>query len=84
MKGSQNLHQLQQHKKEKDDALWVIPKGCLICNKIMPGAYGHTTIDEVVHWSCSAVCEKKVQQRKKETSKCNVVHVNRALCSLGS
>lgn len=43
---------------------WVKPQPCCVCNKVVKGAYGHTNLAEVV-WSCSAVCEKEVQQMRR-------------------
>lgn len=65
MKGGQNLHALQADKKKKDDELWVVPRPCHICNKVIPGAYGHTTLNAGVVWSCSKSCETQVQQLKE-------------------
>ena len=65
MKGGQNLAVLQFDKKKKDEELWVLPKPCHICKKVIPGAYGHTTLNAGVVWSCSKSCEKQVQQLKE-------------------
>ena len=46
--------------KKKDEEVWVRPKPCCICKKMLKGAYGHTTIGDEVVWSCSATCEKSV------------------------
>ena len=61
------LHEWQQKNSKKSptsenpEEVWVKPLSCTICNKPeLKGAYGHWTIDEVVHWSCSAVCDKKL------------------------
>ena len=39
MKGGQNLRELQQKKTEGEP--WVKPQPCVICGKVIPGAYGH-------------------------------------------
>lgn len=49
--------------KEPTD-VWVKPQPCHVCSKVVPGAYGHTTLQEVV-WSCSAVCERAVQTMRR-------------------
>ena len=64
MKGGQNLRELKQQK--EDDASWVKPQPCHICSKMLAGAYGHTTLDCGVKWSCSATCEKEMQRLKGE------------------
>jgi hypothetical protein len=69
MKGGQNLHVLQQKKKEQEDADWVKPKPCHACGKVIKGAYGHTTLNCGTIWSCSATCEKVVQSIKQGESR---------------
>jgi hypothetical protein len=64
MKGGQSLNHLQQQKREAEDAVWVKPQPCVICDKMLKGAYGHTVLDRVV-WSCSATCEIEVQNLRK-------------------
>jgi hypothetical protein len=66
MKGGQNLRDLQQKQKTKEEEIWVKPQSCHACGKVVPGAYGHTTIGEHVVWSCSGACEKVVQQKRKD------------------
>lgn len=66
MKGGQNLRDLQQRRKDTEEEAWVPSQPCYICQKMLPGAYGHTTLGERVVWSCSGVCETKVQQLRKE------------------
>jgi hypothetical protein len=68
MKGGQNLRDLQQERKESEG--WVKPQPCHICQKVIPGAYGHTTLEAGVVWSCSKKCEQAVQQLKQGESKC--------------
>ena len=63
MKGGQNLRELQQKKEESDG--WVKPQPCHICNKMLKGAYGHTTLVVGTIWSCSGECEKQVQLLKQ-------------------
>jgi hypothetical protein len=65
MKGGQSLNHLQQKKQEKEDELWVKPQLCHVCKKLIPGAYGHTTLNAGVVWSCSKSCETEVQQLKQ-------------------
>ena len=66
MKGGQSFNELQQKRKEKEEELWVIPQNCAACGKLIPGAYGHTTIGDKVVWSCCGQYEKVNQQRKRE------------------
>lgn len=70
---SQKLHEWQASQrpskstttaKDSTDG-WVQPRPCHVCGEVVPGAYGHTTLQEVV-WSCSAVCERAVQTMRKE------------------
>ena len=68
MKGGQNLRDLQQQKKESEG--WVAEAPCHICQKPLKGAYGHTTLNVGVVWSCSKTCEQAVQQLKKGESRC--------------
>lgn len=56
---------MQQKRQEKEDELWVKPQPCHICKKVIPGAYGHTTLSVGVVWSCSKSCEQQVQQLKQ-------------------
>ena len=54
MKGGQNFRDLQQKKKEVEDAEWVVSQPCLVCGKTgLKGAYGH----HGTGWTCSAACE---------------------------
>lgn len=60
MKNGLKLHEWQKGQKEKEEEKpWVTPQSCHVCGKVIAGAYGHTTLQEVV-WSCSATCEKEV------------------------
>ena len=53
MKGGQNLRDLQQ---KKDDAEgWVKPQPCMVCAKVVVGAYGMWANG----WTCSLKCEEK-------------------------
>lgn len=72
MKGGRNLRELQQ---EKDSEGWVKPQECHICKKMLKGAYGHTTLEVGVVWSCSKTCEVEVQRLKGE------LHVHAVLSS---
>ena len=67
MKGGQNLRDLQQQKKDAEG--WVREQPCHICQKMLKGAYGHTTLACGTIWSCSGECEKKVQQLKQGESR---------------
>jgi len=70
---SMPLHEWQEkHRSSKSTTTakdgtdgWVKPQPCHVCSKVVPGAYGHTTLQAVV-WSCSAVCERAVQTMRKE------------------
>ena len=44
---------------------WVSSQPCHICEKVLKGAYGHTTLEKGVVWSCSGVCEQEVQQQRR-------------------
>lgn len=48
------LHEL----KAKRDELWVIPKPCVICLKVIPGPYGRHMSDENEIWTCSLEHER--------------------------
>jgi len=50
--------------KKKDEEMWVRPRPCHICKKVIKGAYGHTLIGEEYEWSCSTECEKEMQHAK--------------------
>ena len=50
--------------KKKDEEVWVRARECLICKKVIGGAYGHTLIGTEYEWSCSAKCEKEMQHAK--------------------
>lgn len=58
MKGGQNLATLQQRKKEEEG--WVKPQPCVICGKVIGGAYAN---HGEAGWTCSSVC-MKVQDAK--------------------
>lgn len=54
MKGGQNLRDLQSKKQEKEDAQWVKPQPCIICQKVVCGYYGSWEEG----WTCNSACEK--------------------------
>lgn len=79
------LHEWQQNNrpsrsattaKEPTDA-WVQPQSCHVCGKVIPGAYGFTTLEKVV-WSCSATCEKEVAKLRSLYYRSNHDPVQRA------
>lgn len=55
MKGSQNLHQLQQNKREKEEVDWIHQPICCVCNRKCEGYHGR--------WgntgTCDSACEAK-------------------------
>lgn len=53
MKGGQNLRDLQAKAKESEP--WVKPQPCVMCGKVIAGAYGHHGDNG---WTCSALCER--------------------------
>lgn len=55
MKGGQNFRDLQDKKKKVEEEQWVKPQPCVICGKVIPGAYGH---HGDAGWTCSASCER--------------------------
>jgi len=54
MKGSFKLQDVQQQKKQAEEEVWVKPKNCLVCNKLIAGAYGAWEHG----WTCSGHCER--------------------------
>lgn len=72
MKNASQLHEWQERvrhlttpaaaKAEKS----IPEQPCFICQKMLKGAYGQTTLGERVVWSCSVSCEKEVQRQRKE------------------
>jgi len=59
MKGGQNLRDLQATKKQQEDERWVKPQPCLICGKIIEGAYAQHRDG----WTCCRKC--MLEQDKK-------------------
>lgn len=55
MKGGQNLRTLQAERAKKEEEVWVRPQPCIICGKVLSGAYGNWGN---VGWTCSAQCER--------------------------
>ena len=66
MKGSHNLHELQQRRKQAEEEAWVLPRPCAICQKVLKGPYGRSSFGDKEAWSCSGECEKEVQRKRKE------------------
>jgi hypothetical protein len=62
MKGGQSLNHLQQKKQEKEDELWVKPQPCVICKKVIGGAYAN---HGDAGWTCSATCMKAQDAKPK-------------------
>ena len=61
MKNGQNLRELQQKKQEKEDAQWVKPQPCLICGKVIEGAYAQHPDG----WTCCSKCMREQDKRPK-------------------
>lgn len=76
MKGGQNLRELQQQRKDKEESDWVASRPCHVCKKVITGAYGWTLLQCGYVWSCSASCEREVARQRKEMF--NVASVQRA------
>lgn len=55
MKNSFKLQEAQQQAKEAE--AWVRPKPCVICQKMLKGAYGRHMVDDKEVWTCSLVHE---------------------------
>ena len=55
------LAEMQQEAREADDECWVKPQACMVCGKVVKGAYGMWNLDHHggvgVGWTCSAACE---------------------------
>lgn len=51
MKGGQNLRELQAKKEEE---AWVKPQACIVCQKVIGGAYAQHSDG----WTCSSKCMK--------------------------
>lgn len=65
MKGSISFADFKAKRKpEPVEDTWVRPMPCHICGTMLKGAYGHTTLSEVVVWSCSKSCEQEVHKLK--------------------
>lgn len=60
MKGGQNLRDLQQKKLE--DEQYVKPQPCIICKKVIGGAYAN---HGDAGWTCSATCMKTQDAKPK-------------------
>lgn len=52
MKGGQNFRELQAKKQKEEEEVWVKPQPCLICGKVIGGAYAHHGHG----WTCSKSC----------------------------
>lgn len=61
MKGGVNLRVVQQERQRKEEEDWVRPQPCIICNRVLKGAYGHHHDG----WTCSGSCEKTYDLRPK-------------------
>jgi len=66
MKNSFNLAERQQQVKEAEG--WVKPQPCMVCGKVIPGAYGMWQAG----WTCSLYCETL------HTKGANRVHIEQA------
>lgn len=51
--------------KKPPEEVWVEPKACFACKKVVKGAYGMTMIQGRVEWSCSGKCEKVLAKEKE-------------------
>lgn len=63
MKGGQNLRELQQRKEEAEG--WVKPKPCIVCQKVIAGAYGRDSED---NWTCNSQCERSYRDSLPRTA----------------
>ncbi len=62
MKGGQNLRLVQEQRKEKEEAQWVAPQPCVICKKVIPGAYAN---HGDAGWTCSGPCMREQDKKPK-------------------
>jgi hypothetical protein len=58
MKNSFKLAEVQQQK--KDSAPWVTPQPCMVCQKVVAGAYGNWQQG----WTCSLKCEATYEKER--------------------
>ena len=65
MKGSSNLRLLQQQKQEKEIDAWVLPKPCIVCQKVIAGPYGRDFED---NWTCNSDCERSYRDTLPRTA----------------
>lgn len=68
MKGSFKLHEAQEKKKAEEPELERQP--CVICNKMLAGAYGRFNSDDGELWSCSKTCDQQYKEQRDANSKC--------------
>ena len=62
MKGGQNLRDMQQKKKDQEETQWVASQPCVICKKVIGGAYAN---HGDAGWTCSATCMKAQDAKPK-------------------
>ena len=74
MKGSQNFREIQQKKKATEDAEWVKPQACVICKKVIGGAYAN---HGEAGWTCSATCMKTQDAKPKYPNNTEEMFFNR-------
>ncbi len=64
MKGAVSLNHLQQKKREAEIDAWVLPKPCIVCQKVIAGAYGRDSED---NWTCNSDCERSYRAALLQT-----------------
>jgi hypothetical protein len=62
MKGGQNFREMQQKKQEAEEKQWVKPQACIVCKKVIGGAYAN---HGDAGWTCSATCMKTQDAKPK-------------------
>jgi len=65
MRQSFKLQEKQEQKKEEDPNA-IDTKCCIICDKVLAGAYGRSMVQDVEVWTCSKTCEKLFQEDRNE------------------